>query len=60
MFLSILYIVDDRNIKKDWQIIDGFHNDRLETFKLFDDYPSHLHIDLLDKAQGKHMVIDNV
>ncbi|CAF1233759.1 unnamed protein product [Rotaria sp. Silwood1] len=39
--------------KRDWQIIQSFHNDNLESLKVFDDYPSLLHIDLLPKAQGK-------
>ncbi|UJR32893.1 hypothetical protein I4U23_020354 [Adineta vaga] len=39
--------------KRDWQVIDGFHRDNVESFKRFEDYPSHLHIDLLPIAQGK-------
>ncbi|CAF3695743.1 unnamed protein product [Rotaria sordida] len=39
--------------KKDWQIIRSFHNYNLQSLKIFDDYPSLLHIDLLPKAQGK-------
>jgi hypothetical protein len=33
-------------------VIEGFHNDNLQSFKLFDDYPSHLHIDLVARAQS--------
>lgn len=40
--------------KKDRFIIEGFHKDQLDFFSLFEDYPSHLHIDLLPKAQGSH------
>ena len=40
---------------RDWQIIQGFHTDHLQSFKLFDNYPSHLHIDLLPRAQSKSM-----
>ena len=45
---------DDRTEKVDGDIITGFYNDRLESFRLFDGYPSHLHIDLLPNAQGSH------
>ena len=45
---------DDRTDKDDGNIIEGFYNDSLESFRLFEDYPSHLHIDLLPGAQGTH------
>ena len=38
--------------KKDRFIIEGFHKDQLDSFPLFEEYPSHLHIDLLSSAQG--------
>ncbi|CAF0780495.1 unnamed protein product [Adineta steineri] len=44
---------ENERLKEDWEIIYGFHNDNLQSFKLFDDYPSHLHIDLLPIAQRK-------
>ncbi|CAF0914700.1 unnamed protein product [Adineta ricciae] len=40
-------------VKRDWEVIQGFHSNNIESFKLFEGYPSHLHIDLLPKAQGK-------
>ncbi|CAF1467227.1 unnamed protein product [Adineta ricciae] len=44
--------LEDR-VKRDWEVIQGFHSNNIESFKLFEGYPSHLHIDLLPKAQGK-------
>jgi hypothetical protein len=40
-------------------VIEGFHNDNLQSFKLFDDYPSHLHIDLSPRAQGSLINLKN-
>ncbi|CAF3225325.1 unnamed protein product [Rotaria sp. Silwood2] len=45
--------LDEERVKRDWQIVHNFHNDNLQSLKIFDDYPSLLHIDLLPKAQGK-------
>ena len=42
----------ETNSKRDWIVIQGFHDDNLQSFKQFLGYPSHLHIDLLPKAQG--------
>jgi len=49
-FISI--VLGEEETKKDWEVTHGFHHDNLQSFKLFDDYPSHLHIDLLPRAQG--------
>jgi hypothetical protein len=46
-------------MKKDWEIIEDFHNDTIEKMKLFDGYPSHLHIDLLPRAQGSLVHFEN-
>jgi hypothetical protein len=42
----------EAKLKRDWEVIEGFHNNNLQSFKLFDGYPSHLHINLLSRAQG--------
>ena len=49
--------LDDGQTKNDWQILHSFHNDDLTSFKTFDGYPSHLHIDLLPRAQGMSMAL---
>lgn len=52
LILFSYFLLGEERMKRDWEAIEGFHNDTLESFKLFDDYPSHLHIDILPKAQG--------
>ena len=47
-------LTDEEHSTDDRNIIQGFHHDVLDSFPLFDGYPSHLHIDLLPKAQGTH------
>ncbi|CAF5214055.1 unnamed protein product, partial [Rotaria magnacalcarata] len=58
---------NEESVKQDREILRSFHNDNLQSFKLFDDYPSHLHIDLLPKAQGQgygtkmiHHIVDEL
>ncbi|CAM2729170.1 unnamed protein product [Rotaria socialis] len=58
---------DEESVKQDREVLRSFHNDNLQSFKLFDDYPSHLHIDLLPKAQGQgygtkmiHHIVDEL
>ena len=50
---------DDDSSKRDWKVIEDFHNNDLQSMKLFDDYPSHLHIDLLPEAQGSSIDIED-
>lgn len=49
---TLLIVANEEHATDDKNIIQGFHRDDLDSFPLFDGYPSHLHIDLLPKAQG--------
>jgi len=44
---------DPETWTKDERMISGFYEDRSDSDDLLPDYPSHLHIDLLPRAQGR-------
>lgn len=55
--LHFALFLEMNEMKKDRFIIEGFHKDQLDSFPVFEDYPSHLHIDLLPRAQGFHFYL---
>jgi hypothetical protein len=59
MIIKYNFSLGEERIKDDWKVIEGFHNDTIQAMKLFDDYPSHLHIDLVPRAQGSLVHFEN-
>ena len=57
-FSCCLLLSGEERAMDDWHVIQDFHHDDLDSFRLFDEYPSHLHIDLLPKAQGRKIDLD--